>query len=108
MENDRDKADRLEMVDLPEIESVLDEHVRPLLTAHGGDLKVERVEGGIVYFQLLGRCAGCAAADQTNRELIRKELVERVPGVRGVVMVNGISEEVLEQTLEILRMHPSF
>ena len=102
MDNDRDK------IDLSEIESVLDEHVRPLLAAHGGDLKVERVEGGLVYFQLLGRCAGCAAADQTNRELIRKELVERVPGVRDVVMVNGISEELLEQTLEILRMHPSF
>ena len=108
MENDRDKADRSEMIGLPEIESVLDEHVRPLLAAHGGDLKVEHVEGGIVFFQLLGRCAGCAAADQTSQELIRKELVERVPGVRGVVMVNGISEELLEQTLEILRMHPSF
>jgi len=31
-----------------------------------------------------------------------------VPGVRGAVMVNGISAELLEQTLEILRMHPSF
>ena len=102
MDNDRNK------IDLSEIESVLDEYVRPLLAAHGGNLKVERVEGGIVYFQLLGRCAGCAAADQTSRDLINKELVERVPGVRGVVMVNGISAELLEQTLEILRKHPSF
>ena len=99
MDNDRDK------IDLSEIEAVLDEHVRPLLAAHGGDLKVERVEGGIVYFRLMGRCA---AADQTSRELINKELVERVPGVKGAVMVNGISAEQLEQAMEILRMHPSF
>ena len=101
MDNDRDK------IDLSEIEAVLDEHVRPLLAAHGGDLKVERVEGGIVYFRLMGKCAGCAAADQTSRELINKELVERVPGVKGAVMVNGISAEQLEQAMEILRMHPS-
>ena len=37
-----------------------------------------------------------------------QELVERVPGVKGAVMINGISAELLEQTLEILRMHPSF
>lgn len=102
MYNDRDK------IDLSEIESVLDEHVRPLLAAHGGDLKVERVEGGIVYFELMGKCAGCAAADQTSRDLINKELVERVPGVKGAVMINGISAELLEQAMEILRMHPSF
>ena len=102
MDNDRDK------IDLSEIEAVLDEHVRPLLAAHGGDLKVERVEGGIVYFELMGKCAGCAAADQTSRDLINKELVERVPGVKGAVMTNGISAELLEQAMEILRMHPSF
>ena len=102
MDQNRDK------IDLSEIEAVLDEHVRPLLAAHGGDLKVVRVEGGIVCFELIGKCAGCAAADQTNRELINKELVERVPGVKGAVMVNGISEELIEQTLQILRMHPSF
>lgn len=102
MDNSRDK------IDLSVIESVLDEHVRPLLAAHGGGLKVERVEGGIVYFELMGKCVGCAAADQTNRELINKELVERVPGIKGAVMINGISAELLEQTLEILRMHPSF
>ena len=91
-----------------EVEEVLYKYVRPALAAHGGDLKVAGVEGGVVFFTLMGRCAGCAAADQTSRELINKELVERVPGVKGAVMINGISAELLEQTLEILRMHPSF
>ena len=95
-------------IEISAIESVLDEFVRPYLAAHGGEMKVERVEGGVVYFTLLGRCAGCAAADQTSSELINKVLVERVPGVRRAVLVNGISPELLEQTLEILRQHPSF
>ena len=52
-----------------EVEEVLDKYVRPALAAHGGDLKVAGVEGGVVFFTLMGRCAGCAAADQTSEEL---------------------------------------
>ena len=64
-----------------EVEAVLDEYVRPFLAAHGGDLKVAGVEGGVVFFHLTGRCAGCAAADKTSEELINRELTTRVPGV---------------------------
>ena len=91
-----------------EVEAVLDEYVRPLLSAHGGDLKVAGVEGGVVFFYFMGRCAGCAAAGQTNEELINRELVERVPGIKKAVLANGISPEALEQTLLLLRNHPSF
>ena len=91
-----------------EIEAVLDEHVRPYLATHSGDLKVDGVEGGVVFFHLMGRCVGCAAADQTSEGLINKVLTERVPGIKKAVLVNGISPEVLEQTLELLRNHPSF
>ena len=91
-----------------EVEAVLDEYVRPFLAAHGGDLQVVGVEGGVVFFHLTGRCAGCAAADQTSEELINRELVERVPGIKKAVLVNGISPELLEQTLALLRAHPSF
>ena len=91
-----------------EVEAVLDEYVRPFLATHGGDLKVVGVEGGVVFFQLMGRCVGCAAADQTSEELINRQLVERVPGIKKAVLANGISPELLEQTLALLRAHPSF
>ena len=91
-----------------EVEAVLDEYVRPFLAAHGGDLKVAGVEGGVVFFHLTGRCAGCAAADKTSEELINRELTTRVPGIKKAVLVNGISPELLEQTLALLREHPSF
>ena len=86
----------------------MDEFVRPYLAAHGGDLKVVGVEGGVVFFHLMGRCVGCAAADQTSEELINRQLVERVPGIKKAVLANGISPEMLEQTLALLRAHPSF
>ena len=78
-----------------EVEAVLEEHVRPY-------------EGGVVFFNLTGRCAGCAAADQTSEDLINRELTARVPGIKKAVLVNGISPELLEQTLALLRDHPSF
>ena len=33
-----------------EVEAVLDEHVRPYLATHSGDMKVLGVEGGVVFF----------------------------------------------------------
>ncbi len=91
-----------------EVEAVLDEYVRPYLATHSGNLEVAGVEGGVVFFHLTGRCAGCAAADQTSEELINRELVARVPGIKKAVLANGISPELLEQTLALLRAHPSF
>ena len=91
-----------------EVEAVLDEFVRPYLATHGGDLQVVGVEGGVVFFHLTGRCAGCAAADQTSEDLINRELTARVPCIKKAVLANGISQELLEQTLALLREHPSF
>ena len=91
-----------------EVEAVLDQYVRPYLAAHSGNLEVAGVEGGVVFFHLTGRCAGCAAADQTSEDLINRELTARVPGIKKAVLANGISQELLEQTLALLREHPSF
>ena len=91
-----------------EVEAVLDEFVRPYLATHGGDLQVVGVEGGVVFFHLTGRCAGCAAADQTSEDLINRELTARVPSIKKAVLANGISQELLAQTLALLREHPSF
>ena len=38
---------------LDRIEKVLDEKVRPALKNHDGDIKVVRVEDGVLYFRML-------------------------------------------------------
>lgn len=86
-----------------DIEAVLDEYVRPLLATHGGDMEVLRVEDGVVYFRMKGACAGCAAADLTSEDLINKELVEHVPGVRKAVLENQVSQELIDQARDFLR-----
>lgn len=90
----------------PEIEGVLDQYVRPLLRAHGGDMEVlELTDDGVLRFRLRGRCAGCPAADLTTEDLIRAEVTQRLPQVRQVELVYKVSEELLQQARAILRDH---
>ena len=62
-----------------QIEAVLDEKVRPSLRAHGGELEIDHLEGGVLYIKLLGQCAGCPSADLTNETLIEHELTAALP-----------------------------
>lgn len=89
-----------------EIERVLDEYVRPLLHAHGGDIEVlEFTADGLLRFRLMGQCAGCPAADLTTEELIHTELTQRLPQVKKAVLVREVSPDLLEQARNILRNH---
>lgn len=87
-----------------ELEAVLDERVRPLLRAHGGDMEVISAEDGVLRFKLRGRCSGCPAADLTTEELIRGEVLERCPSIRQVVLVQETSQELIDQARDIMRM----
>ena len=90
----------------PEIEGVLDQYVRPLLRAHGGDMEVlVLTDDGVLRFRLRGRCAGCPAADLTTEDLIRAEVTQRLPQARQVELVYEVSEELLQQARAILRDH---
>ena len=87
-----------------EIEAVLDEHVRPLLRTHGGDMEVVEVEDGVVRFKLKGKCAGCPAADLTTEELIQTTLTEHLPQIKQAVLVQDSSEDLLDEARAILKM----
>lgn len=87
-----------------DIEAVLNEHVRPLLGSHGGDMEVVEVEDGVVRFKLKGKCAGCPAADLTTEELIQTALTEHLPYVKKAVLVQDISQDLLDEARSILKM----
>ena len=90
----------------PQIEAVLDQYVRPLLHAHGGDMEVIELTGdGILRFRLKGQCAGCPAADLTTEELIQAELREHLPQIKQAVLVHEVSPDLLAQARAILRDH---
>lgn len=61
--------------------------IRPYLNADGGDVDFVKFEDGIVYVKLLGACIGCSSADETISNGVEALLLEEVPGVIGVEVV---------------------
>ena len=61
--------------------------LRPYLNADGGDLDFVKFEDGIVYVRLLGACIGCSSSDDTITNSGEALLLEEVPGVIGVEVV---------------------
>ena len=91
---------------LKKIEAVLEEKVRPVLRAHGGEIEIDRLEGKVLYVKLLGQCAGCPAADLTNETVVEAELVQAVPElVQRVAVIQEVSDELWEQAKRLLRDH---
>ena len=45
---------------------------------------------------------------QTSEDLINRELIEHVPGIKKAVLANGISPELLEQTIGLRRTAPFY
>ena len=91
------------MLDMAEIERVLDERVRPALAAHGGDIRVESFQDGLLRVRLLGQCSNCPSAVGTTEELVAAELQAVLPQIRQVSLVTGVSDELLEQARAFLR-----
>ena len=49
------------------IEQVLEQKIRPVLSAHGGNVRLADCQDGLVTVLLSGACSGCPAADLTTR-----------------------------------------
>jgi Fe-S cluster biogenesis protein NfuA len=72
-------------VDLALLEATLDE-VRPTLQADGGDMTLRGVDArGIVSVELVGACGTCPLSAMTLVFGIEQAVLQKVPGVTGVV-----------------------
>lgn len=78
--------DKIAMIN--QIEEVLDA-IRPYIQNDGGDVEfIDLTDDGIVQIRLLGACVGCGLADVTVTQGIEQSLVEEIPGVIGVDLVD--------------------
>lgn len=60
------------------IQQVLDEEIRPILVADGGDVELFDINGDHVQVSLKGACGGCASSTDTVKYAIEAKLRERV------------------------------
>lgn len=79
------------MIDVNETKKLVVEvldAIRPYIQSDGGDVELVDInEEGIVFVRLLGACVGCGLADVTVTYGIEQALIEEVPGIIGVELV---------------------
>ena len=93
-----------EQITLSEIEEAIDRLVRPELALHGGDIRIESYEDGVLRVRLLGHCSGCPSAELTMESIVREKLTEALPGIGEIVLAAGVSDELLDEARRILKM----
>lgn len=63
-------------------------HIRPYIMGDGGDVQLVKVEDNVVYIRMLGACVGCTLIDVTLNEGIKNWIMEEVPAIKDVIMVD--------------------
>mgnify|MGYP001285402970 FL=1 len=75
-----------------QIVDILASEVNPGLAAHGGEVRLIRLEDEIAVLQFGGGCQGCSAVDMTLKDGVEKTLMDRIPDLKGVRDVTDHSQ----------------
>lgn len=67
------------------IEAIND--LRPFLMNDGGNIELVKIEDNIVYVKLQGACMGCPMREVTLKEGIEKTILEKVPEIKEIRLV---------------------
>jgi len=60
------------------VEKALNDYVRPMLQADGGDVELVDIKDYLVYVRLRGACASCVGAEATLRSMVELNLKNQV------------------------------
>lgn len=85
------------------VESILEEKVRPYLKQHYGNVQLVSVYDGVTRIKLTGQCKNCPSARLTVENIIETALKSNLEDIREVVLINEVSEELMEIARKILR-----
>ncbi|HEY5575920.1 MAG TPA: NifU family protein [Clostridiaceae bacterium] len=84
------------------IREVLETKVKPQLSEHDGGIEFLDYKDGIVEIRLLGQCSGCPSAKYTVENTVEAVLMSEIPEIKGVELINSISQETLDFAKRIL------
>ena len=88
---------------LERVESVLEVQVRPVLQEHGGSVSVQGLEEGVLRVLFTGHCGNCPSAALTLENVVADAVKSQLPEITDVVLVNGVSDELLSMASRILK-----
>jgi len=65
------------------------EKIRPYLQRDGGDVAFDHMgDEGQVFVRVFGACVGCGAIDYTIKDGVEALLIDEVPGVTEVIVMD--------------------
>lgn len=72
--------------------------IRPFLKEDGGNIEVVDVsDDNIVSIRWMGNCENCSMSAMTMRAGIEQTIRTKMPEIKGVIAVNGLSKEQIEK-----------
>lgn len=66
------------------------DQLRPFLMNDGGNIEYVKIENNILYITLQGACANCPMQEITLKEGIEKIIIDRVPEIKEVKIIEEI------------------
>lgn len=81
---------------LEKIEKILDEHVRPMLHQHKGNIELVEIRDKIAYVKFRGHCSGCPSAKYTMESIVKEELLKYTDIVEDVKIWEEVSQELYD------------
>ena len=82
--------------------SVIKNDIQPLLQEHGGGLEVVSYEDKRLGVKLIGSCVNCPHLSSTFEGLVKKIILEKIPEIEEIVLIKGVSEDLLDMARNIL------
>jgi Fe-S cluster biogenesis protein NfuA len=93
---------------MKKMQELMEQKIRSALNAHNGDIELMEVTSdGFVKVRLTRACATCPSGQQTMSEVMEVAIKEIYPELKGVILVQQVSDELIHQALQILRKDKS-
>jgi Fe-S cluster biogenesis protein NfuA len=69
------------------VEEIIEKHIRPMLEADGGNIKLIDIKDDIVKVKLTGACGTCPMSQLTLKQGVERVLKEYIPEIKSVVAI---------------------
>lgn len=95
-------------VQMKKMQELMEQKIRSALNVHHVDIEIlEVTSDGFVKVRLTGACAACPSGQQTMSEVMEAAIKGIYPELKGVILVQQVSDELIRQALQILRKDKS-
>ncbi len=84
------------------IKNLVEKNIGEYFRSHGGGLEIISFEKNVLKVELKGKCSNCPSAVSELETFIFQDIKTQFPEVEKIVLVNNISNEMIEFAKKIL------